>query len=103
MPEQSQRHRPIETPSRAHPHLSPPSVPFSTRFTPQVESVEQPWHELGHGFGFGGYGNASTPIQYGAAESGYDRYVRFYGGSPYFVGPTAEAVYGGPVPLTLGR
>jgi len=59
-------------------------------------------HELGHGFGFGGYGDGSTPMQSGAAESGYDRYVRFYGGSPYFVGPTAEAVYGGPVPLTPG-
>ena len=29
----------------------------------------------------------------------FDTYITLQGGNPYFTGPNAEAVYGGPVPL----
>jgi hypothetical protein len=64
-------------------------------------------HEMTHGFGFTGW-RAISGSSYGQLpagyESAYDALTRFgTGGNPnvlYFDGPEAEAVYGGPVPLT---
>lgn len=60
-------------------------------------------HELGHGLGFNGwhsYTDGSLPGDY---ASTYDQWVIFTGGNLYFTGPQAQAVYGGPVPLTYGN
>jgi hypothetical protein len=64
-------------------------------------------HEMTHGLGFTGWRAISGP-SYGQLpagfESAYDALTSFgAGGNPnvlYFTGPSAEAVYGGPVPLT---
>jgi hypothetical protein len=73
----------------------------------QTDFVSVVAHELLHGCGFTGYrtvGGANDGQLPTGYESAYDALTRFgAGGDPnvlYFVGPTAEAVYGGPVPLT---
>ena len=51
-------------------------------------------HELMHAMGFEGmYPNASS------SQTTYDTYIQMQNGLPYFLGPKAQAVYGGPVPL----
>jgi hypothetical protein len=51
-------------------------------------------HELLHALGFDGMlGTATTQM------TAYDTYVVNKNGMPYFNGPNAESVYGGPVPL----
>jgi hypothetical protein len=64
-------------------------------------------HEMLHGVGFTGWRTTSGPGYGqlpGGYESTYDALTGFgTGGNPtvlYFDGPTADAVYGGPVPLT---
>ena len=57
-------------------------------------------HELGHGLGFIGYGEALS----GTTRSPYDlRVVKDSSGAPYFTGPNAKAVLGRDVPLTTGN
>ncbi|MBR0668260.1 hypothetical protein GXW71_28160 [Roseomonas hellenica] len=55
-------------------------------------------HEIGHALGLSGYrddrGNFDTVV------SGFDAFVSFINGSPFFNGPNAVSVYGGLVPLT---
>ena len=51
-------------------------------------------HELLHAMGF--EGNYPTPSAY---QTTYDTYIQMQNGLPYFVGPKAQAVFGGPVPL----
>jgi hypothetical protein len=47
-----------------------------------------------HAMGFEGmYPNASS------SQTTYDTYIQMQNGLPYFLGPKAQAVYGGPVPL----
>ena len=54
-------------------------------------------HEMGHGLGMVGYLGSPNPTQ----ETLYDHYVQQNpDGTAFFTGPTAELVYGGPVPLT---
>ena len=53
-------------------------------------------HELLHALGFdGNYPSANS------SKTTYDTYIQMQNGLPYFVGPKALAVYGGPVPLEL--
>lgn len=59
-------------------------------------------HELGHALGFGGWRDGQTGQVPSGYESAFDRYVTVAGGNLYFTGSRAEAVYGGPVPLTYG-
>lgn len=58
-------------------------------------------HELMHGFGMSGYLlNASLP-GFAKPQTPYDAdVVQAANGQAYFVGHNAEAIYGGPVPLT---
>ncbi len=51
-------------------------------------------HELLHAMGF--EGNYPTPSGY---QTTYDTYIQMQNGLPYFMGPKAQAVFGGPVPL----
>jgi len=51
-------------------------------------------HELLHAMGFEGNYPTST-----SSQTTYDTYIQMQNGLPYFVGPKAQAVYGGPVPL----
>jgi PEP-CTERM motif len=61
-------------------------------------------HEFGHIFGFEGYRDQSTGVLTSSdAESTFDSWVTFLNNAPYFTGPSAESVYGGAVPLTLGN
>ncbi|MBV9734487.1 MAG: Hint domain-containing protein [Acidisphaera sp.] len=56
-------------------------------------------HELAHGFGFGGATTSSGSL--GSEETLWDHYLQKNpDGTADFVGPTAESVYGGPVPIT---
>ena len=62
-------------------------------------------HEVGHGLGFGGYyetqNNQGILTSNGKYESPFDVYIQTHpDGSADFIGPQAEAVEGGPVPLT---
>lgn len=57
-------------------------------------------HELTHGLGFISLRDPSTGTL-GGMETEFDHYSSFSStGADYFTGPQAEAVYGGPVPLT---
>jgi hypothetical protein len=60
-------------------------------------------HEFGHIFGFAGYRDALTGALLLDAESTFDTWVTLLNNAPYFTGPDAESVYGGPVPLTVGN
>lgn len=85
----------FEDPDPAH-----PTVPAD-----KIDMTQVLAHELGHGLGITGFfgttaGTSNTTR--GTAESGFDTYVVFENGKPYFTGINAEAVYGGPVPLTDG-
>jgi hypothetical protein len=51
-------------------------------------------HEMLHALGFDGLIGQST-----SQMTTYDSYVVTKNGTPYFTGPAAESVYGGPVPL----
>jgi Ca2+-binding RTX toxin-like protein len=59
-------------------------------------------HELAHGFGMSGfYDQGGSPAYGGQYQSTFDQYIQAGGGgSAWFTGPTAEGVYGGPIPLT---
>jgi hypothetical protein len=59
-------------------------------------------HELGHAFGFNGFRDGTGALP-GIFASSWDQWVDLIGGDPFFVGPNAMAVYGGPVPVTLGN
>jgi hypothetical protein len=58
-------------------------------------------HELGHAFGIDGFRNSTTGALPSNQETNWDRLVRLQpDGSAFFIGSHAEAVYGGPVPVT---
>lgn len=69
----------------------------------RTDAVSVLAHELGHGFGFIGYGDSSTGSLSGQFATLYDQLVTFDGRDLYFHGPQAMEVYGGPVPLTFGN
>jgi hypothetical protein len=60
-------------------------------------------HEFGHIFGFEGYRDPLTGGLLFGAESIFDTWIIFLNNAPYFTGPSAESVYGGAVPLTVGN
>ncbi|MGA9868933.1 MAG: Hint domain-containing protein, partial [Acetobacteraceae bacterium] len=68
----------------------------------EIDAVSVFRHELDHGFGMTGYYNQDGTLPYGGAYlSLYDQFIQInHDGTADFTGPTAEAVYGGPVPLT---
>lgn len=60
-------------------------------------------HEFGHALAFNGWGDlndGSLPANY---ASPWDMNTRLEGGTLFFTGAQAQAVYGGPVPLTMGN
>jgi hypothetical protein len=86
-----------------------PSGAARTAAVPQgaVDFISVVLHELVHGCGFTGYRTVGGPADGqlpGGYESSFDVLTGWgAGGDPnmlYFVGATAMAVYGGPVPLT---
>jgi autotransporter passenger strand-loop-strand repeat protein len=57
-------------------------------------------HELGHGFGITGWYSQTGTLP-GNYESTFDSDIQITsGGAAYFTGANAEAVFGGPIPLT---
>jgi len=60
-------------------------------------------HEFGHIFGFEGYRDPLTGALLFDAESTFDSWITVLNNAPYFTGPNAEDIYGGPVPLTVGN
>jgi hypothetical protein len=60
-------------------------------------------HEFGHIFAFNGNRDQSTGALSTNTESQFDSLLSIINNDPYFMGPNAESVYGGPVPLTVGN
>ncbi len=71
-------------------NLNPSVLPSSSQY--DLTSILT--HELFHALGFDGMIGSST-----TQMTSYDTYVVTKNGTPYFTGPSAENVYGGPVPL----
>jgi hypothetical protein len=80
------------------PHRRTASVPSN-----KVDAQSVFLHEFGHILGFNGFRDPITGALPGSFESTFDRYVVAGAGGLSFTGPEAEAVYGAPVPLTLGN
>lgn len=59
-------------------------------------------HEFGHALGFNGWMNSLTGAYPGSARSTFDEHTTLDGPNYAFTGTEAMAVYGGPVPLTIG-
>jgi hypothetical protein len=57
-------------------------------------------HELGHIFGIDGFRDTGTGALPADRESNWDLLVQVSGRTAAFYGPTAVAVYGGPIPVT---
>ena len=70
--------------------LNPLVAPTST----QYDLTTILTHEMLHALGFDGLIGSSA-----SQSTAYDRYVVMQNGTPYFTGPDAQSVYGGPVPL----
>jgi hypothetical protein len=78
------------------PNLTYNSQVPSNQYNPIVEFL----HELEHGFGMTGWYSQSGQLP-GNYESNFDTFIqKTASGAAYFIGPNAEAAYGGPVPLT---
>ena len=71
-------------------NLNPSVLPSSSQY--DLTSILT--HEMFHALGFDGMIGSST-----TQMTSYDTYVVTKNGTPYFTGPYAESVYGGPVPL----
>ncbi len=81
-----------------------PSPAARTAVVPssKVDAYSDFLHELGHVFAFNGFRDGRTGALSSGYESTFDRWVVPQDGNLFFEGPHAEAVYGGPVPLTYG-
>lgn len=83
--------------------------PTPTNLTDDVVPVAQTdarsvfLHEFGHAFGFNGWRNGTTGALPGNYASTFDALTSLQGSTLVFTGANAEAVYGGPVPLTFGN
>ncbi|MGU3537951.1 calcium-binding protein [Methylobacterium sp. A54F] len=60
-------------------------------------------HSLGHGLGFNGLRDGGTGVLPGNSLNTFDLNVTGFNGGLGFYGATAQAVFGGPVPLTVGN
>jgi hypothetical protein len=73
----------------------------------KVDAQSVVLHELGHALAFNGWRDDGTSLFPGDYQSLYDALTTTLPGQPadqlFFIGAAAEAVYGGPVPLTLGN
>ncbi|MEP7071295.1 MAG: hypothetical protein ABI839_02815 [Verrucomicrobiota bacterium] len=81
-----------------HPSLRTDPIPPN-----HIDSMSLFIHELGHSFAFSGFINGTTGQLPATYMSTFDANVHFDGSNFYFVGPAAEARYGGPVPITYGN
>ncbi|MGU3537709.1 calcium-binding protein [Methylobacterium sp. A54F] len=80
-------------------------TPGATPAIPQnrTDAVSVFTHELGHGLGFTGFRDGTTGALPGNYLNTFDQNVAGSSGGLSFVGATAQAIYGGPVPLTVGN
>lgn len=73
----------------------------------QTDAMTVLMHEFGHALGFNGWLDASSGAAPGTYQSTFDAQVQPMatplGTALFFSGAQAMAVYGGPVPLTLGN
>lgn len=60
-------------------------------------------HELGHAFVFNGWMNGTTGALPPTYMSPFDEKVAFDGNNFFFLGPNAQAFFGGPVAVTFGN
>lgn len=68
----------------------------------KVDAYSAFLHEFGHILGFNGWRDGVTGALPQGYESSFDEWVAARDGDLWFTGPSAEAVYGAPVPLTWG-
>jgi hypothetical protein len=77
-----------------------PSIPAPIPLN-LIDGISAFTHELGHAFGIDGFRNPTTGALPSNEQTNWDRLVQIEpNGSAFFVGANAEAVYGGPVPVT---
>ena len=82
-----------------NPYLRTQPVPID-----RTDAVSIFLHEIGHGLAFNGWRNPTTgELHPGNFASPYDLLTEFNGIVSFFTGPQAVALYGGPVPQTVGR
>lgn len=82
-----------------NPDLSHTTVPPG-----QWDGLSTLVHELGHAWGINSYRDATTGALNPLRESIWDTFIRLQpDGTAFFVGPNAEAVFGGPVPVTTSN
>lgn len=83
-------------------NLTDDVVPFD-----QTDARSVFLHEFGHAFGFNGWRNAVTGALPGGYASTFDTFTTLTstpaGNTLVFTGENAQAVYGGPVPVTFGN
>ena len=60
-------------------------------------------HEFGHALAFNGWGDLNDGSLAADYASPWDMNTRLEGGTLFFTGTQAQAVHGGPVPLTMGN
>ena len=77
-----------------------PSARTSTIPIGKTDAVSVFLHEICHMLFFNGYQNETNGTLPGNYESTFDRETIFDGTNFFFTGARAEALYGGPVPLT---
>jgi hypothetical protein len=66
----------------------------------KVDAVSVFTHEIGHMIALNGWKDPASGAMPGPYESSFDAQTAPFEGGLAFVGPAAEAVYGGPVPLS---
>jgi hypothetical protein len=66
----------------------------------KVDALSVFTHEIGHMIALNGWKDPVSGALPGPYESAFDAHTAPFEGGLAFVGPTAEAVYGGPVPLS---
>ncbi|MGL4422712.1 MAG: hypothetical protein ACRCZF_18730, partial [Gemmataceae bacterium] len=87
-----------------NPNTRTAEVPFN-----RIDAMSVMLHEIGHAIAFNGWRDHFTgnlPIQPGLPDaymSTFDENISIANGNQLFTGPTAQMIYGRPIPITYGN